>query len=81
MTEVSVADAKNGLPKLIDRVLAGEQIVITRHGHRVAELRPAAPPAKGAPSHYALLKKERDAKPSVDITSVTLLDAMYDEDK
>jgi prevent-host-death family protein len=81
MAEISVADAKNGLPKLIDRVLAGEHIVITRHGHRVAELRPTATPAKGSPSHYSLLRKARAARKPVDITSVELLNAMYDEDE
>ena len=40
MSTHSVADAKNRLPTLIDRALAGESVVITRHGHPVAELRP-----------------------------------------
>jgi prevent-host-death family protein len=39
MTKHSVAEAKNRLPELIDRALEGEEIVITRHGHPVAELR------------------------------------------
>ena len=40
MGKHSVADAKNRLPALIDQALAGEAVVITRHGHPVAELRP-----------------------------------------
>lgn len=36
----SVADAKNRLPELIDRALEGEDVVITRHGRPVVELRP-----------------------------------------
>ena len=40
MSNHSVAEAKNSLPALIDRALAGESVVITRHGHPVAELRP-----------------------------------------
>ena len=45
MTSYSVADAKNHLPALIDRALAGEAVVITRHGRPVAELKPIpAPP-------------------------------------
>jgi prevent-host-death family protein len=36
----SVAEAKNKLPQLIDRALRGEDVVITRHGHPVAELKP-----------------------------------------
>ena len=80
MTSVSVAEAKNNLSSLIERALAGEQVIITRHGHRVAELRPVRETAQGAPSHYALLKKERDVRPAIDITSVELLNGMYDEE-
>jgi len=40
MSTHSVAEAKNRLPALIDQALAGESVVITRHGHPVAELRP-----------------------------------------
>jgi prevent-host-death family protein len=39
----SVAEAKNRLSELIDRALKGEEVVITRHGTEVAELRPLAP--------------------------------------
>ncbi|MGH3226533.1 MAG: type II toxin-antitoxin system Phd/YefM family antitoxin, partial [Streptosporangiaceae bacterium] len=46
MSRYGVAAAKSGLSKLIDRALAGEPVVITRHGHPVVELRPAAAPAR-----------------------------------
>jgi prevent-host-death family protein len=46
MSKHSVADAKNNLPKLIDRALKGEVIVITRHGEEVAELRGRTPVPK-----------------------------------
>ena len=45
MSKHSVADAKNNLPELIDRALAGEDVTITRHGRPVAELRPVEAPA------------------------------------
>lgn len=38
----SIVDAKNNLSRLIDRALAGEGVVITRHGKAVVELRPVA---------------------------------------
>ena len=38
MSSHSVADARNNLSALIDRAVAGEEIVITRHGHPVAEI-------------------------------------------
>jgi antitoxin (DNA-binding transcriptional repressor) of toxin-antitoxin stability system len=41
----SVAEAKNKLAELIDRALRGEDVVITRHGRPVVELKAVpAPP-------------------------------------
>ena len=39
----SAFDAKNRLGRLLDRVQAGEEVVITRHGQPVAKLVPATP--------------------------------------
>ena len=39
MGTYSVAKAKNRLPALIDKAIEGEEVVITRHGKPVAELR------------------------------------------
>jgi prevent-host-death family protein len=36
----SVAEAKTHLSELIDRALAGEEVVITRHGRPVVALKP-----------------------------------------
>ena len=41
MTSISVYDARAGLSRLIDRVLAGEEVVITRNGKPVVKLVPA----------------------------------------
>jgi prevent-host-death family protein len=43
MASHSVADAKNHLSELIDRVAKGEEVVITRHGTPVAVLKGIAP--------------------------------------
>ena len=78
MTVYSVADAKNSLPKLIDRALRGEEVVITRHGKPVAELKSlkqALSPSKGT---YEWLRSRRDARPSVGLTSVGILDLLYE---
>jgi prevent-host-death family protein len=40
MTEVGAFEAKNTLSQLLDRVEAGEEIVITRRGRPVARLVP-----------------------------------------
>jgi antitoxin (DNA-binding transcriptional repressor) of toxin-antitoxin stability system len=53
--------SKNRLPSLIDKALDGEEVVITRHGKPVAELRP---------------RRHKH----VGITSVELLDQIYEED-
>jgi prevent-host-death family protein len=38
MSNYSVAEAKNNLPKLIDRALSGEDVTITRRGEEVVEI-------------------------------------------
>jgi prevent-host-death family protein len=40
MASYSVAEAKNQLPSLINKAIGGEEVIITRHGKVVAELRP-----------------------------------------
>jgi prevent-host-death family protein len=84
VTAYSVADAKNQLPKLIDRALAGEEVVITRRGKPVVELRPTADPPSQPKSkkewHEWLFERTR-ARPKVGLTSVQLLDLLYEEDE
>ncbi|MGQ0530836.1 MAG: type II toxin-antitoxin system Phd/YefM family antitoxin [Panacagrimonas sp.] len=43
MTEVGTLEAKNRLSNLLDQVLQGEEVVITRHGRPVAKLVPMQP--------------------------------------
>jgi prevent-host-death family protein len=38
MADYSIAEAKNHLPKLVDRAVAGEEVTITRRGKRVAKI-------------------------------------------
>ena len=49
MSQYSVAEAKNQLPRLLDRMLEGEEVVITRRGKAIARLRPADQEAKQPP--------------------------------
>jgi prevent-host-death family protein len=49
MTHYSVAEAKNNLPKLLDRMLAGEEVVITRRGKPIGRLTPESPREIGVP--------------------------------
>jgi prevent-host-death family protein len=46
--DVSTVEAKNRLTKLIRIVADGEQVVITRHGHPVAQLVPPPPERRKA---------------------------------
>lgn len=48
MSEYSIATAKDQLPRLIDRMLDGEAVVITRRGRPVARVVPIEP-ATAAP--------------------------------
>ena len=81
MKTYSVAEAKNHLPKLIDRALAGEEVVITRCGKPVVELKqiPARPQASKA-IHDWLFQRTR-SRPSVGLTSVQILDLLNEADQ
>lgn len=79
MSHYSVAEAKNQLPKLLDRMLAGEEVVITRRGKAIARLGPANPDARQPPVDADWLRRVR-AKPMVATDGPTLIRRMRDED-
>lgn len=81
MTAYSVAQAKNQLPKLIDKALAGEEVVITRRGKPVVELRPRPPRPEPPVGTDEWLFKRRRTRPAINITSVELLNMMYESDE
>jgi prevent-host-death family protein len=78
VTAYSVADAKNTLPKLIDRALEGEEVVITRHGKAVVEIRPLTPSPATPGATYAWLQGRRRKRPGVGLSSVEILDRLYE---
>ncbi len=78
MTTYSVTDAKAGFSRLIDRALDGEDVVITRYGKPVVELR-ALPTPEVDPTTYEWLRARRLARKSVGLTSVELLRQVYEE--
>lgn len=49
MTKINIHDAKTHFSKLIDRVQAGEEIVIAKAGKPVARLMPVEQPAPRQP--------------------------------
>ena len=80
MGQHSVAEAKNNLSKLIDLALAGEEVVITRHGHPVAELRPVERALRRArPDMLQRLRAGRVGSSTPVEDSATLVSRMRDE--
>ena len=80
MSSYSVAEAKNNLPKLLDRMLAGEAVTITRRGVPVARLEPAQV-RKPSPQQVDMdwFRRVR-AKPDDGVNAVDLIRQMRDED-
>jgi prevent-host-death family protein len=80
MSSYSVAEAKNNLPKLLDRMLAGEAVTITRRGVPIARLEPTqgTKPTSG-PIDMAWVERVR-IKSKSPIDSVTLIRRMRDEE-
>lgn len=64
MTEVGTLEAKNRLSNLLDQVLEGEEVIITRHGKPVAKLvaiKPSAAIAEPWGEQVRRLKELRDS--------------------
>jgi len=74
---VSLAQAKAGLSALLDKVEAGEEVVITRHGRPVAQLSPAARPKRPLPLDE--LASFRAGMPRLQRPSAELLREARDE--
>ncbi len=75
MRTVTIRELRNAGGKVVDRVLAGESLLVTRSGRPVAELRPVRRPALSAEQ---LLERWRDL-PRVDPAGVRDdLDALLD---
>lgn len=60
---VSLAEAKAKLSALVDAAEAGETIIITRHGHRVAKLSPVVERARTPREAVDAWLAYRDAHP------------------
>lgn len=81
MAQHSVAEAKNHLSELIDQAIAGEDVVITRHGRAVVELR--AMPAEPKPmteADFAWLAEVRSMTEPGPVDAGTFVSRMRDED-
>lgn len=77
MLTVNLAHAKAHLSELLDKVEAGEEVTITRHGKPVAHLRRAASPKK--PLDLEALAAFRATLPPQQGSSAELIRKMRDE--
>jgi len=80
MAAYSVAEAKNSLPRLLDKAIEGEKVIITRHGKPVAEIRslPTLTPEERKAKLLEIADR-RLSRPPLDMTSVELINGMYEE--
>ena len=80
MGKHSIVEAKNRLSQLIDRALKGEDVVITRHGRAVVELKPISPAAVPiTPDAIAWLDQRRVGRRVPREDAATLVRRMRDE--
>ena len=80
MSYYSVAEAKNALSSLIEKAMAGEEVVITRHGKPMIEFKSVvAPLVRSRGESYARLRAARNEGPSIGITSVELMNQVYED--
>jgi prevent-host-death family protein len=83
MAIYSVAEARDGLTRLLQKAEAGEDVVITRHGQPIAKVVGIAP--KPAPTQadrdaiWARIDALRESMPPADIPSVELIRQLRDE--
>ena len=82
MTAYSVAESKNKLSELIHRAVEGEDVVITRHGQPIVELRPIKrqpKPKRMTEADFKRLAEHRARLTPAKTDSVTLIRRMRDE--
>jgi prevent-host-death family protein len=80
VVKVSVSDAKGQLTELVRRAEAGDEVILTRHGHAAVRLVPVHA-ASDAKSRKALLEAVRAAaNASAGASAARSQDFLYGED-
>lgn len=77
MPEISVAHAKAHLSEILDRVEAGESVVITRRGKAVARL--SAMEQSRKPIDFEALRRFRESMPMSERSAADMIREMRDE--
>jgi prevent-host-death family protein len=74
MASYSIAEAKNRLPQLVAAAERGEQVVITRRGKTVAEIKPKADaPKRVTPEAMDKLRERLAHLPPIDYSAVEIV--------
>ena len=70
MASYSVAEAKNQLPKLLDRALAGEEVVVTRRGKAIARIVPESNSGMRIDLEWLDRVRVKLEDPTIDFTAI-----------
>lgn len=79
-SSVSVAEAKSHLSEILDRVEAGEEVVITRRGKAVARLKPERQ-RSSIGTDFDKLRELRNSMPMATVSAGELIRKMRDEER
>lgn len=80
--DISVTDAKAQLTELVRRAQAGDEIILTKHGHAVARLEPVKPVIDRAAREKVMreIRASTKAKARPGPSAARSQDFLYDED-
>lgn len=78
MQEVNIKEARRNISRLLDEVVAGEEVVIIRRGKAIARLLPIAE-GQGAALHFPSRADLRAKLPPMDVPSAALIRELRDE--
>ena len=78
--EISVTDAKAQLTELVRRAEAGDEIVLTRHGHPAVRLVPVKKRRDWNAIRAAIEELQASARPTPGPSAARSQDFLYDED-
>ena len=81
MASYSIARTKDHLSALIDRAVAGEDVVITRRGKPIVELRAVASARPGRAATLAGLRQLRESGPEIDIPVHRFSEWLYEDEE
>jgi prevent-host-death family protein len=82
VVQISVTEAKSQLTELVRRAEAGDEVILTRHGHAAVRLVPikAVPDAKSRRALLDAVRKSAAAKATAGPSATRSQDFLYGED-